>query len=270
MPASVRLERLAGLVDRHDERGQEMLAHELQALAGGVSTDPDLRRRVLDRFMQTAGTEEGAILASTLGTVEDEDVETSLLGLAATAAEPARRIAALEALSQSARLSLATRGSLMKMLAAGGEDDANVTVAALSALGKRGATSVSEQASVVETIKPLLRNVEPRVREQSLRALTEWAPNDETVRQAVLAAASDPDAAVRGSAVQMLGSNGFRFEDVRNVLIARLQDPQEDPQVRLSAWQALEAYPLDDQAYVAYSTFKSIGASDAVNQPATN
>ncbi|MGH8655959.1 MAG: HEAT repeat domain-containing protein [Gammaproteobacteria bacterium] len=259
--ASERLANIESLLADPNTSSEEVLSREAEKLATAINADIEGRKLVVERFIQTVGTEEGTVLAAALGGADDPDVESEVVRLAEEVGTPTQRIAALEILGQSASQSPTTRAALLGILDPEIQGDEQVTAAALLAFGRRGVTSISEQENVIGTIKPFVQSGNPRVREHSLRVLAEWSPHDELLLQALTAATQDPDTAVRSSAIRLLGNNGFRFDDVRNAIITRLQDPQEEHQVRMTAWQVLESFPLDDQAYALYGEFKNTYSS---------
>lgn len=259
--ASERLANIESLLANPNTPSEEVLSREAEKLATAINAGIEGRKLVVERFIQTVGTEEGTVLAAALGGADDPEVESEVVRLAEEAGTPTQRIAALEILGQSTSQSPTTRAALLGILDPEIQGDEQVTAAALLALGRRGVTSISEQENVIGTIKPFVQSGDPRVREHSLRVLAEWSPHDELLLQALTAATQDPDTAVRSSAIRLLGNNGFRFDDVRNAIITRLQDPQEEPQVRMTAWQVLESFPLDDQAYALYGEFKNTYSS---------
>lgn len=259
--ASERLADLEALLADPNAHSEAELSREAEKLATAINADKGERSLVVERFLQTLGTEEGSVLAAALGGVDDPEVESAVVRLAEGTGTPTQRIAALELLSQAGNQSPTTRTALLGILDSNIQGDEQVTVATLSALGRRGATSISEQERVIGTTEPLVQSRNARIREQSLRILAEWAPHDEFLLRTLTTATQDPDAAVRSSALRLLADNGFRFDDVRDAITMRLQDPQEEPQVRLTAWQALETFPLDDQTYALYGEFKNAYSS---------
>jgi hypothetical protein len=253
---SNQLATIEAMLMNHNAGDEKKLNREFQKLITSVGIDPGVRKIVLERFLDAAGTEMGVMLGSVLSSTKDTEVESAVLHLAQDGSSPEQRLAALEFLNQSQTQQQSTRSALLDVLKNQSEVDNRAVSATMSALTNRRPVSLSEQDGVINAIKPYIESASPSLRKSGINSLAEWAPQDHVVLQTVTAGTQDPDLSVRISAVQSLGQNGFRFEDVRDTIITKLQDQQENFQVRVAAWRALDNYPLDDQTYSTYAEFK--------------
>jgi HEAT repeats len=82
--------------------------------------------------------------------------------------------------------------------------------------------------------------------------LAQWAGHDEAALQAFTEATNDANPEVKTMAITMLAQGGFGFESVRDTLLSKLQNPNEDPGVRTAAQEVLGTFPLDEQALKIY------------------
>jgi HEAT repeats len=228
---------------------------EFQQLMALIQADPSATKLVMERFLEVAGTPLGDLLSSALlasgGSFDAQAVAVQLL----RDGTPQQRVGALSMLGQVGGTHDAhTRAMVLDILQNDSGANTELAVAALSTLNRVGdVISLTEQQDVVETITPLLHAQDPQLRETSLLMLSQWAGHDEAALQTFTEAANDTNQAVKVAAISALG--GFSFEDVRDTLLSKIQNPNEDFDVKNAAQAVLGTFPLDDQALKVYKEF---------------
>ncbi|MEQ1544519.1 HEAT repeat domain-containing protein [Methyloglobulus sp.] len=235
---------------------------EFQQLMALMQADPAATKLVMERFLEVAGTPLGDMLSSALlasgGAFDAQAVAVQLL----RDGTPQQRVGALSMLGQVGGTQDAqTRAMVLDILQNDSGANTKLAVAALSTLNRVGdVISLTEQQDVVETITPLLHAQDPQLRETSLLMLSQWAGHDEAALQTFTEAANDTNQAVKVAAISALG--GFSFEDVRDTLLSKIQNPNENFDVKNAAQAVLGTFPLDDQALKVYKEFDPNSSPD--------
>ena len=242
-------------------------SNEYQLLISKLQADPTARIEVLDRFLKSSGTPLGKTLSLAL---TSSGISSEMPELKAATEQLLRtgsaeqRLDALQILGESAISDPQTRATVLEVLRKDSLANPQLAASALSALDRRGISSQVEHQAVVNTVLPFTQNEDPWVRQSSLEVLAQWASHDPNTLQAFTKATQDSDLGVRSAAVSALGRGGFAYEQVRDPLLAAFQNPNEDISVRAAAQQALENYPLDDEALKIYQGQISSSGSQAI------
>lgn len=236
-----------------DKTVEELQASaELQQLMMVMQSDPAAQKRVAERFLAVAGTPLAEVLAMALassGGAEATVVAAQLL----REGTRQERLSALSMLGQMGGLQdSATRTMVLDVLNNAAGTDVDLSLAALANLYRQGGViSATEQQDVVDSVLPLLHSHDSRLKEASLGVISEWANADDALK-VFTEAANDPDESVRATAIANLSRSKFNFDGVRDTLLTKLQNPKEAIGVKNAARQALETYPLDEEALKIY------------------
>ncbi|NJA07156.1 HEAT repeat domain-containing protein [Methylococcaceae bacterium WWC4] len=238
---------------------------EFQQLLYLLTSDPLARKGLLERFMSVSGTPLGdalslALAMSVVGRETPEVKAAATQLLRSGTAE--QRLNALQMLGQVDGNDGNIRSAVLDILRNDADANPKLAAAAITALGRKGVVSQGDYQAMVDTIAPLMHSKDPQVRQASLQMLSQWADRDATALQTFTEAAYDADVGVRAAAVAALGQGGFDYQSVRDTLISALQNPGENPSVKVAAQQALQGFPLDEQALTIYQAY----ASESLNQ----
>ncbi|WFP48566.1 HEAT repeat domain-containing protein [Methylomonas sp. EFPC3] len=233
---------------------------EFQQLLYLLTSDPLARKGLLERFMSVSGTPWGdtlslALAMSVVGRETPEVKAAATQLLRSGTAE--QRLNALQMLGQVDGNDGNIRSALLDILRNDADANPKLATAAMATLSQKGMVSQEDYQAVADAIVPLAHSQDPQVRQSSLQILSQWAGRDATALQTFTEAAYDADARVRALAVAALGQGGFDYQSVRDTLISTLQNPAEASYVKAAAQQALEVFPLDEQALTIYQVYAS-------------
>lgn len=204
-----------------------------------VQADPTALRKLLQRYDTSSTPQERELLKSILSTVQTPEVIafSSRLAGSLNAAERKYGFEMLQTLAPDAP---ETRSLVKRTLAS--EQSPEVLVQALATL-KPGATDNVESSAMVAQLKTLSTHADSAVRSMSLTQLGQWdktGEGGERMGQAL----SDRAPEVRQAAVFAIAQAGLRSEPLKAGLLALVNNPQESRDVRGSALQVLERFPL--------------------------
>lgn len=241
-------------------------SEEYQELISLFSSEPEARERAMEHFLAVSETPMGQALSTALG-LSKGDFESPQIQEAAIQllqeGSAEQRLNALRILGPTGH-NQNTRATVLDILKFDLQADAELTMAAISSLNRQGVVSQTAREEVVEAVVPYIYNQNPQVRQNSLQILLQWASHDESILHTFVEATHDPDPGVRSLAFSALGQGGLDYESVRAPALSALQDPNENPNVKAAALQALEGFPLDEQALKVYQASLS---SSVYEQP---
>ncbi|MBI3273053.1 MAG: HEAT repeat domain-containing protein [Planctomycetes bacterium] len=206
-----------------------------------LAANPDERRAALAQFERESRPEVLELLSLALGQVGKEDVRGALCRIAETDADIERRGQALSALgfydapeAMPVALQVLRTQSDPRLLSKAVEALPDVPPATLGA---------ERRAEVVGQLAALAGSASPEVRIRAYRALADWG--DEGRTPTLLAGLRDADMTVRATAAYALALRSESSRPARAALVALLQDPREDPEVRGTAADALRQWVPD-------------------------
>lgn len=250
---------LMALIELQARQGlshDEIRSHpEFDLLVSRLQADSSARLQLLQQFMKVSGSPLGRTLSqvlamSSLGTDSPELKAAALQLLRDGSTE--QRLNALQILGSVGGNEQLTRARVLDVLSMDANTNPTLAIAALSTLNRQGVVSQADRQAVLKTVFPFTKSSDPQVRNTSLQMLSLWAGSDPAALQTFTEAASDADLNVRSFAVSALGQGKFTYPQVRDTLLSVLQNPDENVDVKASAQQVLEAYPLDEQALAVY------------------
>lgn len=228
------------------ERGEAAFQAEdrLRKLAQG---DPAARRKLIG-FYDTAPTSQARELLKTiLATVQAPDV-VFFANRLANSSNAAERGYGFDLLRSVAPNAPETRSLARQVLAT--EQAPAALLGALSTL-QAGAADPDEAAQVVAQLASLSQHADPAVRSRSLQQLGQWdKAGDSSARLA--GALGDSAAQVRQAAIFAIAQSGTRAPQVKESLLALAANGQESREVRASALQVLERFPLSKEDYASF------------------
>ncbi|NOT85044.1 MAG: HEAT repeat domain-containing protein [Methylococcaceae bacterium] len=228
---------------------------EFQQLLSLLATDPIARRDLLERFLKVSGTPLGDTLSLALamsgGGQEIPEIKAAAVQLLRSGTA-AQRLNALQLLGQTNGTEPGVRAMVLDILRHESNANPQLAMAAMATFSQKGVVSQGEYQEVMGTIVPLLHSEDPQVRQSSLQVLSQWAGRDQAALQTFTEATHDADPGVRSLAITTLGQGGFAYNSVRDTLLSALQNPDEAPIVKAATQQALEGFPLDEQALAIY------------------
>ncbi|MEQ1638944.1 MAG: HEAT repeat domain-containing protein [Methylococcales bacterium] len=228
---------------------------EFQQLLSLMATDPITRKGLLERFLKVTGTPFGDVLSLALamsgGGQEIPEIKTAAVQLLQSG-NTQQRLNALQLLGQANTLEPGARAMVLDILRHDANTNPQLAKAAMATFSQKGVVSQGEYQEVMGTIVPLLHSEDPQVRQSSLQVLSQWAGRDQAALQTFTEASHDTDPGVRSLAITTLGQGGFAYNSVRDTLLSVLQNPDEAPVVKAATQQALEGFPLDEQALAIY------------------
>ena len=223
-----------------------------QRLYTKLDTDPMATRQVLDAFIRSPDSEMGQMLSSVLGLFKDAEIESAAMQLAGSGINADQRIAGLSLLRRLDIDNQASRQVVVKIIDT--ETDPEVVNAALYAL-KPTVASKQEAQKVLHALQRHLSSDDPETRRRSVIAYADWATGASNT-QAIVNALYDDSVDVRAGAAFALSRSKHRSESIRDALIAKISDGNEDWTVRDQAWQAVQSFELDDESRRVFLEFK--------------
>lgn len=204
-----------------------------------AQSDPIVRRKLLLRYDSARTPQERELLRAVLSTVQTPDVIAFASRLAGSLDVADRKygLAMLQSLAPDAP---ETRALVRQALSSG--ETAEVLVSALAALNATG-SDPDEAGAVIAQLKSLSQHADPAVRSMSITQLSQW---DKAGAHAasLTDALADRAPEVRQAAVFAIAQSGLRSEPAKAALMALAANAQESRDVRGSALQVLERFPL--------------------------
>ncbi len=204
-----------------------------------AQSDPTVRRKLLLRYGSARTPQERELLKAVLSTVQTPDVIAFASRLAGSL-DVADRKYGLDMLQSLAPDALETRALVRQALSSG--QTAEVLVSALAALNATG-SDPDEAGAVIAQLKSLSQHADPAVRSMSITQLSQWDKSGAHAAS-LTDALSDRAPEVRQAAVFAIAQSGLRSEPAKAALMALAVNAQESRDVRGSALQVLERFPL--------------------------
>jgi hypothetical protein len=124
---------------------------------------------------------------------------------------------------------------------------------AVAAMPPSMAISPQDTHAHIARLGQFAQHTDPGVRAQSLRMLVMWDKSGKTASGAVLRALADTHAEVRQAGIGMVAVGQLRNDNIKTALMGVANNKNENPEIRLSALQALERFALSNEEYAAYS-----------------
>ncbi|QNA90337.1 hypothetical protein G4G28_20845 [Massilia sp. Dwa41.01b] len=233
------------------ERGEAAYQAEdrLRKLA---QTDPAARRKLIGFYDTAQTTQARDLLKTILSTVQAPDV-VFLANRLANSGNLVDRTFGFDMLRSVAPNAPETRSLARRVLAS--EQSPAVLIGALSAL-QAGAADPDEAAQVVAQLTTLSQHADPVVRSRSLQQLGQWDKSGE----------SGPRLAQAPGRQRARGASGGDFRDCpdrgarpgrQDSLLALAANGQESRDVRGSALQVLERFPLSKEDYAHFARLRA-------------
>lgn len=211
-----------------------------------VQSDPVALRKLMQRYDSARTPQERDLLKSVLATVQTPEVIAFSTRLAGSL-NVAERKYGLEMLQQLAPNTPETRALVRRTLAT--EQSPEVLAQALATL-QSSVADPEETDAIVAQLKTLVQHADPAVRSASIYRLAQWdksGQGGERLAQAL----SDRAPEVRQAAIFAIGQNGSRSDALKAALLAVVNNPQENKDVRGSALQVLERFSLSKDEYAS-------------------
>ena len=209
-----------------------------------AQNDPAARRKLIG-FYATAQTPQArALLQATLSTVPTPDV-VFFANRLANGSSPADRAFGFAMLRSVAPNAPETRSLALRTLAT--EQSPEILLAALSTL-ESGTAGPEETAQVLAQLTSLSQHADPAVRSRSLQQLGQWDKGGEHGAR-LSQALGDSAPEVRQAAIFAIAQTGTRAPSAKESLLALAGNAQESRDLRGSALQVLERFPLSQDEY---------------------
>jgi hypothetical protein len=205
--------------------------------------DPVELRRLIDRLDTETDPAAREQLKVVLGGVDRPEAVAAFKRLA-TSSDAAKRRDAYDMLRHAPE-SQEVRAILRQAIAS--EQSPEALVQALTAL-RPAAVDPAESQAIVGQLAGLTQHPSTAVRSQSVLQLGQWDRNGEG-RDRYAQALSDPAPEVRQAAVFAIAQSGVRGDNLKAGLLAVLNSDAESKELRGSALQALERFPLSQQEF---------------------
>lgn len=212
-----------------------------------AQSDPTVRRALLQRYDSARTPQERELLKAVLSTVQTPEVIAFATRLAGSLDAADRRYG-LEMLHSLAPDAPETRSLVRQALS---EHGSEVLLPALAALSATGADP-DEAAAVIAQLKTLSQHADPTVRGMSITQLSQWDKTGEHASR-LTQALGDRAPEVRQAAVFAIAQSGVRSEAAKTALMALAANPQESRDVRGSALQVLERFPLNKEEHAWFA-----------------
>ena len=246
------LNALQRMTDNPELFDDELAGSLQQRLYKKLDSDPMATRQILDTFIRSPDSDMGQMLSAVLGLFKDAEIESTAMQLASNGTDAEQRIAGLSLLQRLDIDNQASRQVVLNIIES--ETDTNVLNAALYAL-KPSIVSAQESQQVLNVLNRHLSSSDPETRRRSVIAYASWATNANAT-QPIVNALYDDSVDVRAGAAFALGRSKHRSSNIRDALIGKIDDSNEDWTVRDQAWQAVQAFELDDNAHRVFTQFK--------------
>jgi len=217
-----------------------------------VAKDPFSQEQLLQAYMNDPFGEAGESLRLILGEFRDENIEAAALSMTAPDNDAKLRLAGLELLQQMGIENSKTLDVALNIVTE--ESDSQLINSALDTLQFQTVSS-AQSNEVRDTILPRLSDNDPEIRRRSVIAYSDWVTNPDAVAP-VIGALDDPSVDVRVGAAYAMSKVAAKSTAMRDALVRKLDDEEEDWQVREQAWHALEQHEMDEATIQIYAEFK--------------
>lgn len=222
-----------------------------------VGEDPIANERVLEAYLADPHSSSGEMLALVLSEFKDANIEAAALQLTNPANDARDRLAGIEMLQ---RMGIENKETLQVALQIVNEEsDTQLVNAALDTL-QHQAVATTQNLAIRETILPRLDDADPEVRRRSVIAYSDWVNNADAAAP-IIQALEDPSVDVRVGAAFAMSKVNAKSIEMRDALVQKLNDDEENWEVREQAWHALETHDMDEVSYQAYADFEALRAT---------
>jgi len=218
-----------------------------------IAEDPLANEQVLQAYLHNPHSPLGENLKLILGEFRDENIESAAFAMTAPGNDPQDRLAGLELLQQMGVESGETLDVALTII--NQESDVQLVGAALDTL-QRQVVSPAKNREIRESILPLLADSDAETRRKSVIAYSDWVSTSDNANP-IVAALDDPSVDVRAGAAFALGKVPTKSTNMRNALVQRVGDSNEDWAVREQAWFALADHEMDETSHQVYAEFKA-------------
>jgi HEAT repeats len=232
----------------HGKTYEDLIGQEdILALMGMMDDNPKIASLVLQHFTKAAGTDFGKLLGITLARRPTPETINTLTGLLRNGTRQ-QHIGVMWVMQGNANYDTVEAITLiLAIVQADNGMDTQLNLTALNTFNPYSTPPEIDKQLIIDTIITLAHAEDPQVRMLSLETLEKWADKP-TLLDTYLQAANDPEQHVRVTAVSLLNSDKIAYADVRDFLLAKLQDSNEDFGVRDTANNVLLSFALDPQA----------------------
>jgi len=221
---------LAQKADRYNDS-------EFRRMEARLSSDAALRMQLLEEFRNYPGSDRAKQIAALLGPFDDpEIIETA--SMLVYSGDPDSQKMGLELLSRMQPHNDEARNIAIDLLSS--VDDPATLVSTMNVLAIPTDDANAEQRQLLaDNTNSLSNHRDPRVRSHSLSIMSRWQQNSATTVAAIEKGLTDPEAAVRASAVY--GSNNMTSpsEALIDNLLSIAENTDEKRTVRSAAARAL-------------------------------
>lgn len=220
---------------------------EEQKMRERAEADPAFLRSLIQRYETESRPEMREMIKSVLASVQKPEALAFFTRLA-NSGDPAQRKQGYAMLQQMAPDSPEMRNLLKQALAS--EQSPDLLAQAVAAL-RPSAVDPAESAAIMAQLGNLAQHADAAVRSQSVLQLAQW---DKTgASQGRLAQAlADPAPEVRQAAIFAVAQSGARNDALKSALMGIINNGAESKEVRGSALQVLERFPLSKEEYTRY------------------
>jgi len=224
-----------------------------EQLYQSLTQDPLSSERVLQTYLANPHSAAGEALRMVLGDFKDANIEAAALAMTSSANDIKDRLAGLELLQQMGLENSATIDVALNIIAEG--SDPELIGSALDTL-QHQVVSPEQNRQVMAAIESSLNSENADVRRRGVIAYSDWVASADSV-SLVIAAMDDPAVDVRAGAAFAMSKVKSSTPEIREALIRKVSDPEEDWTVREQAWHALERQELDEKGHEVYAEFKA-------------
>lgn len=218
-----------------------------QKMRERAEADPAFLRSLIQRYETEQKPEMRERIKSVLASVQKPEAMAFFTRLA-NSGDPAQRKEAYAMLQQMAPDSPEMRNLLKQALTS--EQSPELLAQAVAAL-RPGAIDPTESEAIMAQLGSLAQHADPTVRSQSVLQLGQW---DKTgASQGRLAhALADPSPQVRQAAIFAVAQSGARSDTLKSTLMGIINNGAESKEIKGSALQVLERFPLSKEEYARY------------------
>jgi hypothetical protein len=205
-------------------------------------TDVGVREELMERYLRAADGDGKRILAHLLSALHTPDVLTFAMNLS-SATDVSQRQQGFELLA-----SMQVKLPEVRQLAIHAlktEKEPALLTNAIAAL-QPAAVEPSESEAVIEQLRALTDHTDPGARARALGALASWDKTGDSSGFLVQALA-DPSDEVRWAAINAIGENRLRSEEIKTALMDLANNGDELADIRLAAAAGLERFPLSKE-----------------------
>jgi HEAT repeat protein len=223
-----------------------------QKLHDLAMADPTVLHNLIQRFDSERNQAARDALKSVLSTIDKPEARVFFTKLA-TSSDPAQRREGFEMLKQTSPNSAEVRDILKRALAS--EQSPTALAEAVAAM-KPVVVEPAESAAIISQLRSLTQHADPSVRSQSVLQLGQWDKNG-SAQDSLVNALSDSAPQVRQAAIFAIAQSGARSENVKTSLMDLINSPNESREVKGSALQVLERFPLTKDEYASFTRARS-------------